>query len=81
MAARTLTHWLRLAVALTSLVLSALVLASGILGPTPIRFGGTSHMYYQVVATPPPYYWLWGSLGLMFAAALFLWPTRSKGKK
>jgi hypothetical protein len=80
MANRTLTRWLRISVALVAFLFGVLVLASGIVGPEPIGLGGSEHGYYRVVATPPPYYWLWGSLSLLLAIALFIWPSLSKGK-
>lgn len=80
MATQTFIRWLRIAVALVALVLGVLLMASGLLGPEPLRLGGSDHGYYQVVANPPPFYWLWGALSLLLAVALFLWPSLSKGK-
>lgn len=82
MSAKTpLIRWLRILCALIALTFGLLVFASGLIDSDPISFGGSKNGYYRVVATPPPYFWLWGSLGLSVGTALLLFPwlRRPKG--
>jgi hypothetical protein len=80
MATRTFTHWIRIVVALIALLLGVLLLVSGLFGSEPVRIAGSGNVYYQIVVNPPAYYLLWGSLSLLIAAGLFLWPSLSKRK-
>ena len=73
--------WLRLLCAAVALVFGLLALASGVLGPEPIRVGGSKDGYYQIVLDPSPYWQLWAALGLSTGLVLLALPwLKDKGK-
>ncbi|MFT3760817.1 hypothetical protein [Thauera sp.] len=82
MSAKTLfVRCLRILCALIAIAFGVLAFASGLIGSDPISFGGSGNQYYRIVATPSPYFWLWGLLGFSVGAALLLFPwlRRRKG--
>lgn len=76
----SLISWLRIVGALIAFAFGLLAFASGLLGPEPLKLGGSEHEYYQIVATPSPYYWLWGVLGFVVGAGLLALPLLGRGK-
>jgi hypothetical protein len=72
-------RWVRILCAFLALVFGLLALASGVLGPNPIKLWSSGESYYQIVVEPSPYWALMAATGISLALVLFGLPTLLNG--